>query len=227
MSELRQIYLLRHCEPELPKGIPVCIGKTDIPLSKIGRSQANVLKEYFSNVEINTIFSSPLTRAKETAKIIADQKLKIIVKNDFSEFDIGKWDGMSFAEIKEKYPKEYLERGENLENYIVEGGESMAHCRRRTLTALYQTIDESNGNILIAAHAGVNRCIISAILGISIKDSFKFRHEYGSVNILNYDGKKLSVHKIGLIPSELSKESGYEQHTISKCKGSEGICQGS
>ncbi|MEL7649329.1 MAG: histidine phosphatase family protein [Sedimentibacter sp.] len=207
MSELRKIYLIRHCEPELPKGIPVCIGKTDIPLSNIGRSQANVLKEFFSHIEINSIFSSPLIRARETAEIISDKKLKVIVKNDFSEFDIGKWDGMSFAEIKEKYPKEYLERGENLENYIVEGGESMAHCRRRALTALYQTIDESNGNILIAAHAGVNRCILSGILGINIKDSFKLRHEYGSVNILNYDGIKLTSGKIGLCSTELSKES--------------------
>jgi len=209
MFEVRKIYLLRHCQPELTKGIPICIGKTDIPLSKNGSNQANDLKNYFSNIKVNAFYSSPLIRARETAEIIADQKLKVVIKNNYSEFDIGKWDGMSFEEIKEKYPLEYLERGENLENYIVEGGESMAQCRKRSMSELYRTIEESNGNILIVAHAGVNRCILSAILGVSIKDSFKFRHEYGSVNILLYDGKSLSVDKIGLDASELYKERGY------------------
>lgn len=207
MFEVRKIYLLRHCQPVLPKGIPICIGKTDIPLSKYGRDQAKDLKSYFSNIKVSAFYSSPLIRARETAEIIADQKLKVAIKNNYSEFDIGKWDGMSFEEIKEKYPLEYLERGENLENYIVEGGESMAQCRKRSMSELYSTIDESNGNILIVAHAGVNRCILSEILGISIKDSFKFRHEYGSINILLYDGNSLSVDKIGLDASKLHKGS--------------------
>lgn len=209
MCEVRKIYLLRHCQPELPDGIPICIGKTDIPLSKNGRIQANDLKNFFLNLEISAIYSSPLIRAKKTAEIIADNKSKVITKADFSEFNIGIWDGMSFAEIKEKYPMEYAERGENLEHYIVKGGESMAQCQKRAVSELYTTIDESTGNILIVSHAGVNRCILSALLGISIKDSFKFRHEYGSINILLQDGKSLSVDKIGLSVSELPRERGY------------------
>lgn len=209
MCEFRNIYLLRHCQPELPNGIPICIGKTDILLSKTGRSQASDLKDYFSNINVSAIYSSPLIRARETAEIIADRNFKVIIKNNFSEFDIGKWDGMSFEEIKEKYPREYLERGENLENYVVEGGESMAQCQKRAVSELNKTIDESSGNILIVAHAGVNRCILSALLGISIKDSFKFRHEYGSVNILQHHGKSLLVDKIGLGVSELPRERGY------------------
>lgn len=209
MCEVRKIYLLRHCQPELPNGTPICIGKTDIPLSKSGRIQASDLKEFFFNIEISAIYSSSLTRARETAEIIADKNLKVIIKNNFSEFDIGKWDCMSFAEIKEKYPREYLERGKNLENYVVEGGESMAQCKKRAMSELYKTIDESSGNILIVAHAGVNRCILSTLLGTSIMDSFKFRHEYGSVNILQHQGKSLLVDKIGLGVSELPREKGY------------------
>mgnify|MGYP000879917431 CR=1 FL=1 len=207
MNEIRKIYLIRHCEPQLPEGIPICIGKKDIPLSDFGRKQALDLKEFFSKINISSIYSSPLIRSKETAIIIANEKRNVIVKKDFSEFNIGKWDGMSFGEIKEKYPQEYKDRGENLEHYIVEGGESMAMCRDRALTELMDTIKESIGDIIIAAHAGVNRAILSSILGISIRDSFKYRHEYGSINLLLFDGENLKVDKIGTKLHELIDEA--------------------
>ena len=203
MFEFRKIYLIRHCEPELPNGNPICMGKTNIPLSEKGRNQAKELMSYFSNISLSGIYSSPLNRAYETATIIANKKFNLTIKNNFSEFNIGKWDGMSFAEIKEKYPQEYKDRGEDLENYIVEGGESMASCKVRALSELWNTIDESRGNIAIVAHAGVNRTILSAILGISIKESFSFRHEYGSINLLINDGNKLTVEKIGAVVHEL------------------------
>lgn len=206
MNKIRKIYLIRHCEPQLPEGIPICIGKKDIPLSDFGRKQALDLKDFFSKININSIYSSPLIRSKETAIIIANEKRNVIVKKDFSEFDIGKWDGMPFAEIKKKYPQEYKDRGENLEHYIVEGGESMAMCRDRAFIELMDTIKQSIGDILIVAHAGVNRAILSSILGINIKDSFKYRHEYGSINLLLFDGKNLKADKIGVSLNELIGE---------------------
>jgi probable phosphoglycerate mutase len=101
---------------------------------------------------------------------------------------MGKWDGMTFAEIKEKYPEEYAERGKNFENYVVEGGESMSMCRDRALAELRDIINNSRGNTIIVAHAGVNRLIISELTGISIKESFLFQRKYGSIIKLKYDG---------------------------------------
>jgi len=211
MDYIRKIYFLRHCQPQLPKGVPICLGKKDIPLSEEGIIEAEKLKNYFSHINLSYIYSSPLVRSKHTAEIIADKKLNVKIKNDFSEFNIGKWDGMSFAEIKEKYPLEYKKRGEDLENYIVEGGESMAACQIRAISELYKTMDESSGDILIVAHAGVNRTIISKILGICIKESFSFRHEYGSINILTFDGETFDVLKIGASVSDLQNKLGEEQ----------------
>jgi probable phosphoglycerate mutase len=184
------IYLVRHCEPELPSA-DTCLGITDIPLSKKGIKQASKLKSYFSDKDIAAIYSSPLKRAKKTAEIIADSKVKIKNANRFSELNMGKWDGMSFAEIKEKYPEEYVERGKKFESYVVEGGESMSMCRDRALAQLRSIIGSSTGNILIVAHAGVNRLILSELLGISIKESFIFQREYGSIIRLKYDGNIL------------------------------------
>lgn len=210
MKNTRKIFLIRHCEPQLPKDVSICLCNKDIPLSIDGIAEAERLKECFSTICLNSIYSSPLVRARNTAEIISDKKTNVKIKKGFSEFNIGKWDGMSFAKIKEKYPLEYKERGEDLENYIVEGGESMAACQERAIKELNNTLCESTGDILIVAHAGVNRAIISKILGIGIKDSFTFRNKYGSINILTFSGKIFKVLKIGANFSELNKMGEYQ-----------------
>lgn len=194
----RIVYLVRHCKPNLPSDSSICIGVTDIPLNEEGFEQAEKLKRYFSDKNIKAIYSSPLIRAKETAEIIANNKIKVEIRNDFSELNMGKWDGMTFEEIKQKYPEEYIKRGNDFENYIVEGGESMSMCRDRALAQLWNIINNSTDNIIIVAHAGVNRLILSELLAVSIKESFSFRQEYGSVNILKHDGNILEVINIGV-----------------------------
>ena len=112
---------------------------------------------------------------------------------------MGKWDGMTFEEIKQKYPEEYIKRGNDFENYTVKGGESMSMCRDRSFTQLFYVLENSTGNIIILSHVGVNRLILSELLGMSIKDSFSLRQDYGSINILKYDGKNLSIINVGIL----------------------------
>lgn len=192
----RNIYIVRHCRPQGRNGFHTCIGRKDIPLSVTGIEQANQLMNYFLNLNLNRIYSSPLKRAKETAEIIAGKKIDIVVKDNFSELDMGKWDGLSFDEIKRKYPEEYEERGKDLENYIVEGGESMAMCGKRAMAGLYEAIDRSEGNILIVTHAGVIRTIISSLLCMDMKKTFDYHIGYGNISLLTFNGKILNLNKI-------------------------------
>lgn len=191
----RIIYLVRHCRPDLDD-VSICIGITDIPLSGEGFMQAEKLKAYFSNKNIRAIYSSPLKRAKETAEIIADNKIKVVTRNNLTELNMGKWDGMTFEEIKQKYPEEYFKRGKDFENYRVEGGESMSMCRNRVLAELWSIVINSTGNIIITAHAGVNRLILSELSGIDIKKGFSLQKEYGTISTLKYDGKNLKIDDI-------------------------------
>ena len=109
---------------QIPDGI--CLGKKNVPLSSEGRKEGKILADYLLNKNINNVYSSPLIRARETASIICDKKLNI--RENFAELNMGIWDGLSFDEIKKKFPKEYIERGNDFENYIIEGGESLSMC---------------------------------------------------------------------------------------------------
>lgn len=192
------IYLVRHTKPELNGKKHVCIGKTDIPLSQEGKEHAKQLADYFKDKNIKNIYSSSLKRAVSTAEIIADNKKDVIKRENFSELDVGKWDGLTFDEIKIKYPAEYMERGMDLENYVIQGGESMAMLRERAVKELYEVIDESFGNILIVTHAGVIRAIISSLMEIGIKDTFDFEIAYGSINILALCDNVLTLERVGI-----------------------------
>jgi len=173
----------------------MCIGKKDIPLSVNGRKEAKILGEYLTNKNISSVYSSPLKRAKETASIITD--VKIHIRKNIAELDMGIWDGLSFDEIKLRYSKDYEERGNDFENYIVEGGESISNCRKRAMEELYKTIGKSEGNVLIVTHAGVIRSIISAISKISIKETFEYKIGYGSITLLTINNDELKIIKIG------------------------------
>ena len=195
LHNFRKIFLLRHCHPRIHEHSRMCIGKKDIPLSVNGRKEAKILGEYLTNKNINSVYSSPLKRAHETASIITDGRIN--VRKNIAELDMGIWDGLSFDEIKLRYPKEYEERGNDFENYIVEGGESISNCRKRAMEELYKTIDESEGNILVVTHAGVIRSIISAIFKTSIKETFEYKIGYGSITLITIDNDELKIIKIG------------------------------
>ncbi|MBG0764175.1 MAG: histidine phosphatase family protein [Tissierellales bacterium] len=138
MKNIKKIYLIRHCEPELFEKSSICLGRKDIPLSIKGFEQAKNLRKILSILNIEAIYTSPLSRALKTAEIISNRDIRYEIIDNFTELDVGKWDGMSFDEIKEKYPKEYEERGKNLETYIIEEGESISSCKdRRQDISLY------------------------------------------------------------------------------------------
>ena len=88
-----QLYLIRHgiTEGNL-KGLYVGSG-TDLPLCEEGRSQLYALRDRFTYPEVNTVFSSPLSRAVETAEILFPGAGKKLVIQDLREMAFGVYEG--------------------------------------------------------------------------------------------------------------------------------------
>ena len=68
---MRNLYLVRHGKPEFPGQHKCCIGWTDLELSGEGRGQIEALKEEFAREEIEKIYTSPLKRCVESARILS------------------------------------------------------------------------------------------------------------------------------------------------------------
>ncbi len=102
-----KIYLIRHGQTDW--NIQGRIqGSHDIPLNETGRRQAELLAKGMDSRPVSRIFSSTLTRAMETAERISSrQKVEICFMPQLIEVEFGKWEGMTWEEIMEAYPKEY------------------------------------------------------------------------------------------------------------------------
>ncbi|MBP2637634.1 MAG: pspB [Firmicutes bacterium] len=185
MSDKRLIYLIRHGEILIEKQVRRYIGQSDILLSQDGICQAQLVQAQLAKQELTAVFCSDLVRSVATAEIIAKPlNLAPTSRRDLREISMGNWEGKTFTEIERLYPTEYVERGKDIVNYVIPGGESFATCQTRILAAFTELVSTTTGNILIVGHAGVNRILLCHILGMPLENLFHIAQDYSCINII-------------------------------------------
>ena len=167
---MRTIYLIRHGQPDFPGGKKMCLGKTDLPLSKLGKLQAGLLLPFFKDKQI-TVFSSPLTRARQTAAML---ERPVTVLPGLAELDMGQWDGLTFDEIRVRFPELYAARATD-KTLPFPDAEDKGTGLARFQNAVRQALESCKGDIALVTHSGV----MELFLGTTEKTP------YGSVTMLN------------------------------------------
>jgi broad specificity phosphatase PhoE len=136
------------------------LGRRDPPLSEVGRRQSVRLAERAAEAGVETIWCSPLLRARQTAAIVGDALgIAPAVLDDLIESDRGDWEGRSVADIAARSPLAHaaFEAGDLA--FVFPGGESIASQVRRTRAALAAAV-AGPGPALIVAHAGTIRAAL-------------------------------------------------------------------
>ncbi|MFZ5997125.1 MAG: histidine phosphatase family protein [Nitrospirota bacterium] len=159
---------------------------------------------------ITAVYCSQLSRAAKSAEIIAGPHgLQPIVHPDLRERSFGIWEGMSFAEIKERYPAEFEAWATNPLKYSPINGESTMEVRERVVKALDTILAGHSGeNIVIVAHGGVNRIVLCHILGIPLENIFRIEQNFGAVNIIEFWERYPVVKGLNLAPEILGSFHG-------------------
>ncbi|MBA3071489.1 MAG: histidine phosphatase family protein [Nitrospirae bacterium] len=200
------LYLIRHGETEGSE-TKRYKGSIDVPMSEKGIEQirktsafisAEVRKHKGSEVtselpnfqasKLTAVYCSPLSRALNSAEIIAESNgLKPIVIEALKERSFGIWEGMTFTEIKEKYPPEFETWAGNPLRYSPIDGESTLEVRDRAVKAVDNLLSNHNSeHIAIVAHGGVNRIILCHIMGIPLENIFRIEQDFAAVNIIEF-----------------------------------------
>jgi alpha-ribazole phosphatase len=201
------LYLVRH-GAIVEENEKRYIGQTDVSLSERGAKQASALGDWLRQHDFTRIFCSDLTRARHSAEIIlGERNLSIDVHSELREINLGEWDGVSFREIEAKYPDEFKARGGDIEAWRPPGGESFADCRRRVLGFLNSELAGCEGNVLLVAHAGVNRIILCEALGLPTAKLMHLGQDYGCVNIVEFGRNGARVQLLNFVPV-IASESG-------------------
>lgn len=148
-----KLYITRHGETSRNAEQRV-LGRTDDPLSAKGKAQAAELAEKMKDIEIDVIFTSPLSRAKETAQTVAKSKgLSLIVDDRLIETNFGDFEGAPrYSEEYQAAKRDYFKRYPNGESYF-----DMAY---RIYDFLFMLRREyADKRVLVVSHGGVCRII--------------------------------------------------------------------
>lgn len=138
-------------------------GYSNFDLTDLGREQARLAAEYLyrSGERVDKIYSSDLLRAHNTAVPFAERYgLPINDTGALREIFAGKWEGLTFTEIMERYPEDRRLWKEDFANSRCTGGESTRELYRRIVKAVTDiTKDNIGKTVLIASHATPVRAI--------------------------------------------------------------------
>ncbi len=222
---MRNLYLLRHGQPAFPGAQRLCLSRTDLPLSTLGHLQAVMLGRYFSEKEPLTVFHSGMTRTRDTAKYLAADIKEIPA---LQELDVGVWEALPFSQIRQQWPELYQARGKAPFDCLIPEGEAPAHCQKRGLLALKKLMEETDGDLAVVCHAGINRLILNSLLNGDPNAFLSIPQPYGCINHLVWDGNCFSVKEVGLLPQvsldeslciQLLKAAQTPPNVVAHCQG--------
>jgi len=191
-----RLVLVRHGETVGHSSIRY-YGRTDVALSDLGRRQMRLAREWLAARDgasgFAPVFTSPLVRATEAARIIAGRDAATIAIEEFAEVDFGLFEGLTAEEIAARYPEEFRLWNVNrlAPDFVYPEGESraafVARVARGTARMLVSWQDAHAGgsagsNALVVAHRGVIRAVVRQLTGV-----FEPHIDLGSIHILEQE----------------------------------------
>jgi broad specificity phosphatase PhoE len=188
---MTSIYLVRHGQTAWNKE-EIFRGRTDVPLNEVGLREAVLAGEYLREVEIHAIYSSPLTRAWETAKKIAQfHNLSVQPLNGVIDISFGRWEGHSLQEIRNTDRELYRQWREEPHQVRLPGGEGLDEVRVRAMAALDEVIQlHPRKTIVLVSHRVVNKVIICGVLALDNSHFWQITQDPTAINLIQYKNGK-------------------------------------
>jgi phosphoserine phosphatase len=184
---MTRIYLIRHGTTDWNKK-EIFRGRIDCKLNEAGHAEAQALAAYFQGTDIAAIYSSPLSRASETAQAIGRPKSLSVISDDaFMDMDFGEWQGLALEEVKNKYPALYRTWREQPQDILFPNGESLVQVRTRCWEGLQRVARENLEKItLIVTHRVITKVLICAVLDLDNSHFWQIQQDTTAVNCIDY-----------------------------------------
>lgn len=187
------LFLLRHGETALtPEKRLSGSGGSDPALSETGRRQAEAAaRTLAAHGAVQAVVSSPLRRARQTAETVARRLgLEVHVDEGLTEADFGVWEGLTFAEVGERYPDELAAWRGSPTAVPGETGETFASVARRAALSRDRLLARHKGQtVLVVSHVGVLRTLIRLALGAPPESLFRMELSAASLSTVSYCGE--------------------------------------
>jgi len=156
-------------------------GHIDVPLNEEGIGQARALRDSLASFDFNAIYSSPLSRAKQTAEIVADRS-KIRYDWRLAEINHGIWQGMTKKEIASRWPDGWALWQRNPNLYTPDGGESLFALEQRVRSFLQEL---EGSTILCVTHGQVIQTFFMVLQSRPVEELQQFSQQNAKVCVFN------------------------------------------
>jgi broad specificity phosphatase PhoE len=173
-----EIWLIRHGETEWSLS-GAHTGRTDLPLTKHGREQAQAIAHCLGSRRFALVLTSPLERARETCRLAGYGDVAAADPN-LREWDYGDYEGRTSAQIRQNVP------GWSLWRDGVPNGESIAQVAGRAEAVIARLLSAA-GDVALFAHGHVLRILTARWLGLPPEDGRLFALSTASLSTLGYE----------------------------------------
>jgi broad specificity phosphatase PhoE len=163
MDRLSRLILVRHGETAGQSSVRY-YGATDVPLSALGREQARCARRSIPGTTFESVWASSLSRAWESAQIIAGG-FPVRIESNFREIDFGRWEGLTREEIEVADPENHAIWQSGQPGFEFPEGETRAAFRSRVEAGLVRLRSTGVRSALVVAHKGVVRTLLELVSG--------------------------------------------------------------
>lgn len=158
-------------------------------LTDEGRAQMRATADWLAPLggRISAVVTSPVRRAVESAAIVAERLgLPLQEEPGFAEMEFGRWDGLTFEEVGQRYPDE-LDAWLGALDVAPDGGESFRAVEARTLEALRRVLAaHAGGTVVLVTHVTPIKTLVADALGAPLEALFRMELSAASVTVVSW-----------------------------------------
>jgi broad specificity phosphatase PhoE len=188
---MTQVHLVRHGQTAWNAEL-IFRGRRDIELNERGQKEASAIAGALRDKNPDAIYSSPLTRAVETARPLATLLHREITPiQGLTDISYGDWEGVPYHEIKKRYPDILTTWEQEPDLVRFPHGETLDEVKERSYGVLRELAEKhANESILIVSHRVVNKVLLCAVLGLSTAHFWNIKQDTGCINVLEYSNQR-------------------------------------
>ncbi len=190
-----QIIFLRHGQAK-NNTERILAGRTEgVPLTEIGIKQAEETAELLKHMNISTIYSSPIERAKHTAEIAGKyNSLDVTIDDRLNELDMGKFTNVPYDEIFKSHGNVFMKFYNGELEIAHNGVETFSNVKKRVLEIVEHVIEKHpDENVLLVTHMDPIKAMLSTIVELSSTNLYELIIANASLNIFIEKERKFSL----------------------------------
>ena len=180
----------------------VLAGRTPgIPLTEKGIDQAEKAAEFLEEMNISTIYSSPIERAKNTAEIVGKHNsIDVRIDDRLIELDMGKFTGVPYDEIFSSHGNVFMKFYKGELEIAHNGVETFADVKKRVLGMVDHIIENHpDENVVLVTHMDPIKAMLSTVVSLSPENLFELIIANASLNIFREYKRKFSISGINVM----------------------------